>query len=305
MRGVAGKRLSHSAPSARAGLAGNDQAQAEANEEGAGQAVEPAAEARLALQALPGGPGEMAEQRENERCLQCEDEAEGRHLPSDAALSRKHELRQESQEEERHLGIDRVGQHAAPEQLARRFARAVGGARRAAGMAPGLDAEPQQVEAAARLEQREGERRRGEQRADPEHGERRVAQAADRAAETEGDAVTAAARHPDAEYHQVVGAGSEGDQEGGEQEGAELFRAEHGAMIAGAGARGQPDRRLSAGPRGRRGGPAGGAAGGARRPAGKSRNAAAARYRASRRRASCRRRTSPGARRRAGCAVPR
>ena len=97
-----------------------------------------------------------------------------------------------------------------------------------AGRADGLDAQPDQIEAAGDLQPGEGERRGGDQRADADRGKQRVIEAAERAAESEGDARLASPCHAEAQDHQVVRPGRERDEHRCGEEGGELRQREQG-----------------------------------------------------------------------------
>ena len=128
------------------------------------------------------------------------------------------------------LGLIALATRPLTKSLPRVSAGAFAGLRRAEGarVADRLDAEPDQVEAAGDLQRGEGRRRRGDQRADAEGGKQRVVEASQRAAEAEGDALRAAARHADAQHHQVVGSGRERDEDGGGEERRDLRQREQG-----------------------------------------------------------------------------
>ncbi|KAI1693890.1 hypothetical protein Ddc_22486 [Ditylenchus destructor] len=166
-----------------------------------------------------------------DRRLQREDHAQRRGLRGDVAIRWDDELREERQEEEHDLGVDRVGEHALEEQPGERVLDLGRVADlRAAAAAQGLDAQPDQVETAGDLERGEGHGRCGDQRAHTDGGEHRVAQAAQRATQTEGHAVTAALADTHAQHHQVVRTGRGGDEQRGQQEAEELGGGQqHGA----------------------------------------------------------------------------
>jgi hypothetical protein len=145
------------------------------------------------------------------------------------AARRLDELRQEGEEEQRHLGVDGVGDEAAHQvgPQRRRIAAAAGlGGEIRARAAQRLPAEPDQVGRAGHLEGKKRGFRGGDQRGDAERGPHRVGEAAQRAAEAEADAGMAAARQAEAQHGEVVRAGGQGDQRGGEQEAGDLGKAD-------------------------------------------------------------------------------
>ncbi|EEF26205.1 conserved hypothetical protein [Ricinus communis] len=205
-------------------LAGDHQPQPQADEDRAGHAVHPLAGARRAIDPRAHRAGKIAQQSKQQHRLRREQHAQLSGLPGRVTARRHHKLRQERQEEQHHLRIDHVGEQPLGEQFAQAFIRQGGAVdARPATAAQGADAEPDQIRAAEQLERAKRQRRGLDQGADAERRQQRVTQAAQRAAETERHALAAPARHADAEHHQVVRAGRNGDQQRGAEKADELF----------------------------------------------------------------------------------
>ena len=79
----------------------------------------------MAAQPTAQGAGEPADGPEQDRGLECEQQAQLGRLPAHAALIGINELRQEGQEEQDYLGIDRIGHQPAPEQGRQRLIAAL------------------------------------------------------------------------------------------------------------------------------------------------------------------------------------
>ncbi|ABA49823.1 hypothetical protein BURPS1710b_0776 [Burkholderia pseudomallei 1710b] len=188
-------------------------AQPERDERRAREAVEPHADARPALEPHADRARADAEHREHDGRLRHEQRAQLEHLQRDGLRAvRIDELRQEHDEEQRHLRIQQVADHALAKDRRQRLRRArVRGGEALA--AQRLDADPDQIRAARELEQMERDGRRAQQRGDAERGERRMEQHARREAERRDDAGRAALRDAAREHLQVVGAGRDGDRD--------------------------------------------------------------------------------------------
>ena len=160
------------------------------------------------------------------------------------------ELRQEGHEEDRQLGIEEIDQDGGDDHLQR---RAPAGRRFDLERAVLLQRHPGEVEQigdAGILEDLEGDGAGMEQRGKPEDGGSHVGDDAERAAEGGDDAGAGAAREAGGKRVEDAGAGRGDDDERGEEEfemhGTDAAMEGLAAILAPAGPRRQPEKRLSA-----------------------------------------------------------
>jgi hypothetical protein len=129
-----------------AGLTAGDQLHPQTNEDHAGDAVQPERRARLPLQPLAYAAGEIAQSAEQHGGLHGKGQAQLHRLQGHMTMVGNHELRQEGQEEQHDLGIDRIREESLRKQRAQwqcrpRYRADLG----AATAAQRLHAQPEQV----------------------------------------------------------------------------------------------------------------------------------------------------------------
>ena len=186
------------------------------------------------LPAMPErAPCSMGDNDIDERVQADGDEPQNGELKGDVSRAGVHELRDESQEEERRLRIQGLDQHAVAKSPSnpRRRRRNEPGSRRQ-GIAPGGEdrahAEPEQVQRAEDFQRCEQLRTRQDQGGDADAARKHVNHAAQARTDARGDALGTAAGETSSGHVEDARPRRDGEQQGGGEEQSKLTEIGHG-----------------------------------------------------------------------------